>query len=358
MSTSLLRSLRAGRPVVLLALSAAVPAASARAQAEHHVLGGDAAVYNLAGSVRVVAGTGSDVAVDVERHGRDAGKLRVETGDVRGHRAVRVVYPDDDIIYPAIGHSRVRVRANADGTFGDDHSGGFFSSHEIDIRSSGSGTEAWADMTIAVPAGRRLILHLAAGDATLTNVDGDLTIDVHAATVTAERTKGSLMVDAGSGRVRVTGAQGDVNLDLGSGGVELRDIAATRLRVDGGSGDVNGANIDARTVDLDLGSGSTRLGKLTTHDLTLDSGSGSVDLEFATDVDDVRIDSGSGSVTLRVPPSLGASLDVDTGSGGIDTEVPIQVTRRERDHLTGSIGDGKGRIVIDGGSGKVRILKS
>ena len=52
-------------------------------------------------------------------------------------------------------------------------------------------------------------------------------------------------------------------------------------------------------------------------------------------------------------------LDVpDTGSGGIESEIPIQITRRERDRLVGQIGDGRGRIVIDGGSGRVRLKKS
>jgi hypothetical protein len=332
-----------------------VAAAAAHAQGERYTIHGAAAVWNVAGTVRVVAGTGSDVVVDVVRRGRDAGKLRVATGEVRGRDAVRVVYPNDDVIYPEMASSRVRTRVRSDGTFGGN--GGFFSSNEIEVRSSGRGTEAWAEVTVSVPAGRALDVHLVAGDATVSNVEGDLMIDVDAATVSTERTRGRLVVDAGSGRVRVAGAQGDVDLDLGSGPVDLRDVSASRLKVDGGSGSLTGANVASPSMDLDLGSGGARLANVSTRDLKLDSGSGTVDLDLATDVDDVRIDSGSGSVTLHVPSTLGASVDIDTGSGGIETDVPIQVTRKERDHLTGSIGDGKGRIVIDGGSGAVRILK-
>lgn len=340
-----------------LPLAALLLASTATAQ-ERHTLSGDAAVYNLAGTVRVVAGSGRDVTVESTFRGRDAAKLRVQQSEVRGRQAVHVVFPDDDIVYPAIGRSRVHLRARADGTFGDAGGGGFFSGRDVTIRGSGSGTEAWAELTVAVPAGRSLHLHLAAGDANVSNVDGDLLVDVNAATVTTERTRGRLMIDAGSGRVRVNGAQGDVNLDLGSGAVELRDVNASRLRVDGGSGDVVATNVTAPDVDLDLGSGEARLSGVSTRQLRLDSGSGAVDLEFTSDVDDVRIDTGSGSITLRLPPALGARLDVDTGSGGIETEVPITVTRREHDHLAGTIGDGRGRIVIDGGSGKVRLLKA
>jgi lia operon protein LiaG len=83
-----------------------------------------------------------------------------------------------------------------------------------------------------------------------------------------------------------------------------------------------------------------------------------VDVGLLDDVENVRIDTGSGGVTLRLPASLGAEVDIDTGSGGISTDVPVTVTRRERDRLVGRIGDGRGRIVIDAGSGGVRLMRS
>jgi DUF4097 and DUF4098 domain-containing protein YvlB len=56
-----------------------------------------------------------------------------------------------------------------------------------------------------------------------------------------------------------------------------------------------------------------------------------------------------------VPGSLGAAINAETGSGGISYDVPITVTHRERDQLAGRIGDGRGRIEIDTGSGAIRI---
>ena len=355
------RSSSLARAAALLGGATLVAAASAGGQgSERHTLHGDAAVWNLAGTVRVVAATGggSDIVVDVVRRGADAAKLRVEAGQLRGTDAVRVIFPDDDIVYPALGGgSRYRTRLRSDGTWNGGWNEGAFSSSTIQVRGSGRGTEAWAEVTAAVPAGARLTVHLAVGDATVQNVDGDIKIDVDAADVTAERTRGRLAVDAGSGRVRVNGAQGAVDLDVGSGSVDLRDVSASSLKVDGGSGSLTGTNVAAPSIDLDLGSGGTRLANLTTRELKLDSGSGEVDLDFASDVEEVRIDTGSGGITLRVPPTLGATLDIDSGSGGIESDIPIQVTRKEHDHLRGQIGDGKGRIVIDGGSGGVRIRK-
>jgi DUF4097 and DUF4098 domain-containing protein YvlB len=101
-----------------------------------------------------------------------------------------------------------------------------------------------------------------------------------------------------------------------------------------------------------------RFAQVQSKRITLDTGSGSVELDLRADVESLRIDSGSGGVTLGIPESLGAAIRIDTGSGGIDTDIPIQVRKAERNYLNGSIGDGKGEIIIETGSGGVKIRRS
>lgn len=69
------------------------------------------------------------------------------------------------------------------------------------------------------------------------------------------------------------------------------------------------------------------------------------------------MDAGSGAVTLGFPASLSAVLDISTGSGGISTDFAVQVNRTERNRLQGTLGNGKGRIHVDAGSGAVRLRK-
>jgi DUF4097 and DUF4098 domain-containing protein YvlB len=83
-----------------------------------------------------------------------------------------------------------------------------------------------------------------------------------------------------------------------------------------------------------------------------------VDVELVDDVDRLTLDSGSGSVTLRIPTSLGATIDAETGSGGIDARIPLTISRQSRSRVTGRVGDGRGTITIDSGSGTVRLLRS
>ena len=321
--------------------------------------GSDIAVYNIAGVMRVEGGSGSDVSVEVTRGGADASKLTIQTGRVRGRETLRVVYPDRRIVYRQgewyRGRSRTTLRVDDDGTFGDDHHD---DGRSVDIVGSGDGLEAYADIRVVVPNGKRVSVFLGVGEAKIDNVDGDLYVDVSAAPVTSTRTRGKLSLDTGSGEVKVTDAQGEVDLDTGSGSVEVMNIRGPFLKMDTGSGRVRGSDIVTDELEMDTGSGSVRLARVQSKRIKLDSGSGSVELDLRSDVDDVHIESGSGGVTLGIPESLGAAIRIDTGSGGIDTDIPIQVKKAEHDFLSGTIGDGKGEISIETGSGGVRLRRS
>lgn len=347
-------------PHLALGLIVAAAPLAAHGQADHRTLSGDrVSIYDLAGHVRVQAATGSQVTVDITRGGRDASKLRVESGDVRGWNALRVIYPSDRIVYPDMGsRGRTQLRVNSDGTFDDDHDWRDGDRDRVEIRSSGDGLDAHADLTIGVPKGQRIAVHLGVGAATVTNVDGDLRISVAAATVSAEHTRGRLSLDAGSGSVSVTDAQGEVKLDTGSGEVTIDGVHGETLDIDTGSGGVHGHDIDSRMLKVDVGSGGVVLDRLSSPRVAVDAGSGRTELSFTQVVQDLSVDAGSGGVTVRLPAAQGADVDIETGSGGIDSDFAVQTTRLSRDRLRGQIGDGKGRIKIESGSGGIRLIKN
>lgn len=342
-----------------LALCASTSAALA-AQTEHRALTGDrVSIYNLAGTLHVQAGSGSQVGVDILRHGRDAAQLKIATGDVRGYNSLRVVYPADRIIYPEMrSRGRTQLRVNDDGTFDDSQGDWYSRRNQIEISADGSGLEAFADITVSVPRGQRIAVHWGVGQATVSNVDGDIRVSVAAATVTSEHTRGRLGLDTGSGSVSVTDAQGDVTLDTGSGGVTLNGMRGESLTMDTGSGSINGGDVDVRSLKADVGSGGLRLDRVKAHLVTVDAGSGGVELQLDSVVDDASVETGSGGVTFRVPAAQGGTVDIDTGSGGIQTDFPVSMTRFQRNHINGRIGDGSARIRIEAGSGTVRLLKA
>lgn len=346
--------------LILPALVANAALSKAQGQTERRTITGDrVAIYNLAGRLKVQAGTGSDVVVDVTRGGADAGKLTLATGDVRGWQSLRVIYPADRIVYSDMRSSRSRttIRVNDDGTF-DDSDRDSFGRDRVEIVGSGSGLDAHADLVVSVPRGQHIALHLGVGDATVSNVDGDIRVSVSAATVDATHTRGRLTLDTGSGDVTVSDAQGEVVLDTGSGSVRVNGVQGDALDVDTGSGSVEGVDVDVKELVASVGSGGIRLGRVKATRVKVDAGSGGMDLGFLSVLDDLAIETGSGGATVRLPGAQTGDVDIQTGSGGIESDFAVQTTRVARDHLRGRIGDGHGRIRIQSGSGRVRLLKA
>ncbi|HEU4828133.1 MAG TPA: DUF4097 family beta strand repeat-containing protein [Gemmatimonadales bacterium] len=343
-------------PFLLVTGSLAFAAASAAAQqpSRHTLPGQQVSLYNLAGAVRLDPGSGSAVIAEVTPRGADAARLTVETGTLRGRESLRVMYPEQDILYPSLGRGhRTQFRVYEDGTFFGERRGRG-DGREIRIRGDGDGLEAYADMRVLVPAGKSVEVYVGVGSVTVTNVDGDLVVDVAAADVTTSGTRGRLLLDLGSGEVSVTDAQGDLTVDAGSGDVRLTNVRGEKLLLDTGSGTITGDQLVASSILLDTGSGDVSLDGVASPIIELDTGSGTVELGLSSDIETLRLDSGSGDVILRAPASLGARFEAETGSGDISGTLVENLTRRE-DRVFGTIGDGEGMISIDSGSGDVRL---
>ena len=334
------------------ALILAIPSLLA-AQESYTLRGGEVAIYNLAGEVEVVGVDGDRVSVRVMRGGSDGGELDVQVGEIAGRQTLRVIYPASRVHYDGRGWGgNTTIRVAGDGTWGGDRSG-----DPVRVSSRGSGLDAYADLRIEVPRGQEIDVYIGVGRITASNLDGRVRLDTHSGGVEARGMAGYLNIDTGSGSVEVLGMDGDLDVDTGSGHVYLSDVTGERVGVDTGSGGVDGDGVRAERIEIDTGSGGIELRRSAARDVELDTGSGSVNVELATDVDRLIVDTGSGSVTLRLPEELGARLEIETGSGGIDVDFPVLATRRARDQLRGEIGDGQGRIMIDTGSGSVRIRR-
>lgn len=342
----LIRSVIAAGMVV----SAAAPAI---AQESYRLDGRDVAIYNLAGTVELVPGSGSSVNVTVTAGGDDAARLSVEVGEVRGRMALRVLYPDDQIVYRPEGRGRfqTQVRVREDGTFGGGSGG-----DRVEIRSGGSGLEAYADLRIEVPVGMDIAVHNAVGRVHAEGLRANVELNIHSGPLTAIDITGDVSLDTGSGSVTARGIRGEVEIDTGSGGVDVDDISGRIVLIDTGSGGVEGGRIAADRLEVDTGSGGIALEGVSAPDVTLDTGSGSVEITLLEAVENLEIDTGSGRVTVRVPAGLNAQIEVDTGSGGIDVDFPVEVQTMRRNYFRGVVGSGAGRIVIDTGSGGVRLV--
>ncbi|MFN8651438.1 MAG: DUF4097 family beta strand repeat-containing protein [Gemmatimonadales bacterium] len=328
----------------LLAL-AALPGGAA---AQSFTVPGDAvAVYNLVGEATVTAASGGSVTVQVTPVGRDGNQIKPETADIRGRKALVIRYPDDDLVYRAMGRgSSSSFQIREDGTWGggysgddDDDRGWRGHGHKVRVRGDGDGLEAAANLRIAVPAGKRVAVFVGVGRIDVTNVDGELLLDTSSGDVTTRGTKGTLRIDTGSGDVDVTGSSGSLlDIDTGSGTVEISEVTADELRVDTGSGDIIANSVSTGRIEFDTGSGEVKA-------------------TLRSSPSHLAIDTGSGDVTLRLPEGVDATVDLDTGSGDFNVDFPMQLVHKDDGNLRGRLGKGTGRISVETGSGDISLLK-
>lgn len=317
--------------LALAGLTAVLAAAPLNAQrAERFSLGARGVVHNVAGAVTVVPGTGSAVVVEITRGGADAGRLRV----VRDGGEVRVTYPGDRVVYPAMGaraRSTISVRPNG-------RLGGGVSARRITVAGAGDGTRAWADVRVLVPSGRTVEVHQSVGRVSVANVNGRVQVMGHTASVDVRNT------------------QGDLTVDTQSGAVTLTNVRGTQVDASTRSGSIRGTGIRAEGVEALVGSGSINLAGVAAGEVKADARSGSVDLVLASDAD-LEIGTGSGGVTVTLPRTFGARMEIQTGSGGITVDGAVSNRRTGRGTFQGSVGDGRGTVEIQTGSGAVRIRR-
>jgi len=341
--------------------------ASLMAQASTHTLAGNSvAVYNLVGQATIQGGTGSAVTVQVTPVGSDGGKLKFENEEIRGRPTLMVVYPEDRIVYRAMGRgSNSSFTVRDDGTWGsygnddDDRDRGRHrgNGRQITVRGNGDGLEAAADLKITIPAGKRVAVYVGVGRVDVSNVDGDLTVDAASADIATRGTRGSLHLDTGSGDLRIERAEGSARLDTGSGNVQITGFKNGVLNIDTGSGGVEASGIESSDLEIDTGSGDITLNDVTATRLSLDTGSGSVQATLRTSPSDVSVETGSGDVTLRLPDPVDATVELDTGSGELTIDFPLQLIKKSDGNIRGRIGAGKGRISIETGSGDISLTK-
>ena len=225
--------------VALLFVVAAVLPAQAQQTERYELSGKEIAIYNIAGVAKLQGGSGPDVIVEVRRGGGDAGQLQIEVGRINGRETLRVIYPDDRIVYREMSRvSRTQMRVREDGTFGNTRG-----SRRVLVTGSGRGLEAFADLTITGPRGVELATYIGVGEINASGIEASLNLDTHSGAVDVNRVIGDVLVDTGSGRVSVTETRGNLNVDTGSGRVTLTDCQGDEIMVDTGSGRVTGRRL-------------------------------------------------------------------------------------------------------------------
>lgn len=138
-----------------------------------------------------------------------------------------------------------------------------------------TGSSAYADLVVRMPAELALVLDDGSGDTHIEGVTSDLKIEDGSGNLTIQGGH-HLLLEDGSGNISLTQFTGNLTVEDGSGDLFIRQVAGT-VMVEDGSGDIDIQQVKAM-VSVDDGSGDIRVQQAGGFTL-LDDGSGDLKMD-------------------------------------------------------------------------------
>ena len=318
-------------------------------------------VENLAGRMRITAGSGSSIVAIATVHADTqalADSLKFEEVSIEAGTGLRLRYPVDE-------HTTYKYSADADGKTGvlawfQGNSTSNFKYDGTNVKvSNNSGVLLYADIEVQLPARLQAkgSFENHVGRISARGVEGNLAFAASSGDVELDKVGGTIKVDTGSGDVTGDGGTGTLSVDTGSGDIMVEHFAGDHIDCDVGSGDVTLRSGASRRVSIDTGSGDVRVSSMDVEEFDSDTGSGDVLIEgTGSKLAKIDTDTGSGDVILRLGGSASFELIADQGSGDLvsgyrDAE-PIV---KGREVIGYRRGDHRTKITVSTGSGDVTV---
>jgi hypothetical protein len=318
-------------------------------------------VENLAGTMKVVRGSGRTVVAIATVHGdteEAAALVRFEqVKDDHGRPTLRVRYPIDR--YATIRYNRGNDSELPSWVrwFGTDGSRLEYDGHKVRV-SATTGVLLYADVEVQLPARQgEGVFKNHVGLLQANDVEGNLTFDTGSGDIKLEKVGGTVRADTGSGDLSVADARGTLRCDTGSGDCLIERFEGDLIACNVGSGDIMLRDGSAGRVDLDTGSGDVNVRDFDAEEVSTDTGSGDVLVECASSrLRKITTDTGSGDVVLRLGPDASFEAHADQGSGDLINRYSDAQPIAEGKYVVGyRRGDGRTRIRVDTGSGDLVI---
>ncbi len=360
---------RSAALILALGLAFAGPAAAETIRTLKVQLSGSPAqafaVENLAGSMRVVPGTGDGVVAVATIHAESAelaDSMRFEqVSGEKGEPTLRVRYPVHEHTAYRFGRSHRGDDDSGGGGFidwlfgGGGSNGIKYDGVRVSV-SSHRGVVLWADVEVQVPKTAivaKFKNHV--GPISGQGVQGRIRFDTGGGDVEVKDVSGEIVADTGSGNVLASGVEGSLVCDTGSGDCRVDGFKGGDLKCDTGSGTVRVEAARARRIAVDTGSGDVRVRAADAEEFLADTGSGDVELSLAGGhLSRVKADTGSGSVRLRLGAEASFEAHASTGSGDVFSHyADAQAIVHGKEVVGYRRGDGRIRINVETGSGDV-----
>jgi len=247
------------------------------------------------------------------------------------------------------------------------------------------------DLDVSIPRKAALTIASKRGDVSVMGRDGLVDITNQKGDVSVEDVDGNVNLNLDRSSARVTNISGDVSVDGHSNEVSLNDIRGF-ARLNGEFSESLKLSKIAKTVsfkssrtdlefakldgDLDLDQGDLRAKDLAgplrlitrskdvnlegvSGDARVSNENGSIDFELAN-AGNVQIDNRSGDIKVTIPSKVGFKVDARSRGGEVRSDFDSLKVENDDNAgtLTGTIGSGTARLVLNNEHGTIELRKS
>lgn len=228
------------------------------------------------------------------------------------------------------------------------------------------------ELVVAVPRVLSADLSSASGNVVVSRLDGDLKVSSASGNVNVREIGGAAAVSLASGSIDVAEIGGGVALKSASGNISAREIGGD-AEIRSASGNTSLRGIRGSLV-LNSHSGNTTVegvgavrykglsGSARFSDVRgdIDATAASGDLVFRvapTEAGDYRITASSGNISLSFLRAMrdGFVLRAATTSGEINVQLPIKVTKVDRNTIAGIVREGRAKVFVETTGGNITI---
>jgi DUF4097 and DUF4098 domain-containing protein YvlB len=151
---------------------------------------------------------------------------------------------------------------------------------------------------------------------------------------------------------------GTLDLRANDGSIGISDASAKTCTVKTSDGSIALTDVRADSVTAETGDSTIRCQGIAAGRLECRTSDGSIHIDCAPDAPkapDVTATTSDGGITFIAPPGLSATIDASVTDGSIHTSLPITVQGKVGRSLTGTVGDGAGRIHLRTRDGSITI---
>ena len=210
-------------------------------------------------------------------------------------------------------------------------------------------------------AGPTTLLRSSSGSLSATDLKGEAKLVTSYGAITCDTFTGtSLDLKTDSGKIEISNASfRNCLANTSYGSVACDHLKGDTIKLRSSSGSLNLTAIDAPSLDVSTSYGNVKAQEITTAKLLAGSGSGSINIVCtpATPTDlTAEAKSSYGSIDFTAPPGFAGQVDLRTDYGSIHTALPVTVSGEiTKTKITGKIGEGKGLLRLQTGSGSITL---